>query len=88
MSPMSESDWRLSGQEKYLTGVSLVHRRWSQTQPNWNHDHCAFCWTTFAVYEGADVLHEGWTTPDEYHWICDQCFNDFRERFDWIVVLD
>jgi predicted Fe-S protein YdhL (DUF1289 family) len=31
------------------------------------------------------VLHEGYCTQDEYHWICDQCFKDFKERFHWTV---
>lgn len=86
---MADPDWRLrQGQEKYLTGITVVHRRWSQTRPRWNHDHCEFCWATFAAYDGADVLHEGWTTLDEYRWICDQCFNDFHERFGWLVSQD
>jgi hypothetical protein len=82
-------DWRLQGQERYLTGVTLVHRAWRQTRPNWrNHDHCAFCWATIADHDGPGILREGWTTLDDYHWICDQCFADFRERFSWQIADD
>jgi len=42
----------------------------------------------FMASEVPDVLHEGWTTPDEYWWICDTCFNDFHERFGWTVIED
>jgi hypothetical protein len=35
---------------------------------------------------GESYLHVGYTTPDEYHWICDSCFNDFREEFGWRVT--
>jgi len=83
-----ESDWRLQNQERYLTGVTLVRRRWSQTRDNWDHDHCEFCWAKFAGDNIPDALREGWTTPDEYHWICDNCFNDFRARFSWTVIQD
>jgi hypothetical protein len=79
------NDWRLCGQEQYLTGITLVHRRWSQTREHWNHDHCEFCWAKFAAFDAADILHKGWTTQDGYRWICDTCFNDFRDRFGWIV---
>lgn len=82
---MTDTDWRLNGQENYLAGAVLFYRAWRQSRPNWDHDHCAFCGVKFAAFEGAGILHEGWTTDDEYHWICDTCFRDFRERFDWTV---
>ena len=85
---MTESDWRLFGQEKYLKGVTLMHRRWTQPSDSWDHDHCAFCWAKFMSDGYADALHEGWATPDAGHWICDTRFNDFRERFGWAVGQD
>ena len=30
-------------------------------------------------------LHEGYCTKDEKCWICEKCFNDFKEMFDWKV---
>lgn len=26
------------------------------------------------------------TADDAYHWLCEQCFADFREKFNWTVV--
>jgi hypothetical protein len=83
---MSEKDWRLQGQEKCLTGITLTRRRWRQSRPRWDHDHCEFCWATFAAVDGPDILQEGWMTPDEYRWVCDQCFEDFRDRFMWKIA--
>jgi hypothetical protein len=83
----SEKDWRLRGQEKYLTGVCLVHRRYQPVADN-DHDHCAFCWAKFMVANRPDLLHEGYATADSSHWICDRCFDDFRERFHWQVAAD
>ena len=77
---MSE-DWRLQGQQAYLTGAVLVRRRWEQSRPHWDHEHCEFCGAKFG--EAPDDIREGWTTEGEYRWICDGCFNDFRERFRW-----
>lgn len=83
---MSDSDWRLTGQEECLSGVTLVHRRWKESRSGWDHDHCEFCFAKFGDERLPDALREGWTTPDEYRWICDTCFSDFKDRFNWHVL--
>ena len=72
-------DWRLTNQASYLTGAVLTHRTWAGD----DHDHCEFCFAKFSERDG-DLL-EGWTTSDEYRWICPTCFEDFGERFGWRV---
>ena len=82
-------DWRLNGQEKYLSGVNLIHRRYRRYKnPKWDHDHCEFCQAKFMVEDVHDVLHEGYTTEDDYHWICNSCFAEFNDRFGWTVIAD
>jgi hypothetical protein len=78
-------DWRLQGQEKYLAGVTLIYRAYRQYPRNesWDHDHCEFCWGKFMVDDVPDVLHAGYCTEDDYHWVCEQCFNDFKSLFHW-----
>jgi hypothetical protein len=82
-----ENDWRLGGQERFLRGVTLVRRpyRRNLTNPDWDHDHCAFCWAKFMVDDQPGTLHEGYSTEDEYHWICLNCFEDFKVSFEWRV---
>lgn len=84
---MTEDDWRLSGQERYLEGRRMKWRTWSAPRPDWDHDHCAFCWAEFAAEVSEHAPYDaGWVTADdEYEWVCPPCFNDFRERFHWIV---
>ena len=84
---VDDLDWRLQGQERYLRGATLVRRRYRRYAENasWDHDHCEFCWAKFMVEDYPDVLHEGYCTEDEYRWICEQCFNDFRDHFGWSV---
>ena len=50
-----------------------------------DHDHCEFCWAKFMVEDYPDVLHEGYSTLDEYRWVCKGCFEDFKESFQWRV---
>jgi hypothetical protein len=35
--------------------------------------------------DAPDVLRDGYTTSDNYRWICDPCFDDFRVKFEWSV---
>ena len=81
------SDWRLQGQERYLKGAVLIrqpYRRYAKN-PGWDHDHCAFCGAKFMMEELPETLHEGFSTEDQYHWICVTCFEDFRSMFGWTV---
>jgi hypothetical protein len=73
-------------QEKFLAGVTMRFRRDRRPRPEWDHDHCQFCFATFMVEGLPDVLNEGYTTEDEYYWVCSKSFEDFKERFDWTVA--
>lgn len=81
-------DWRLQGQERYLKGVTLFHRRYRQPAENleWDHDHCAFCWAKFMVGNSEEAQHQGYATADDYWLVCEACFNDFKNMFEWKVV--
>ena len=82
------NDWRLMGQERYLKGVTLVHRMYRPANPHNDHDHCAFCTAKFMAAAQSDILREGYSTPDGYHWICENCFGDFVELFEWKVASE
>ena len=76
-------DWRRQGQEKYLKGVILLHRMYQPYRPGWEHDHCEFCGNKFSLNQGD--LKEGYSTKNGYHWVCSDCFNDFKNEFNWKV---
>jgi len=86
---IEKDDWRLNNQEKYLVGVILVRRLYRQNpyNPEWDHDHCEFCWAKFSLDNRIeDALRSGYATTDDYHWICQTCFEDFKEMFKWKVI--
>ena len=85
---MHEHDWRLTNQEDYLKGVTLLHRKYRQYKhnENWDHDHCEFCWAEFCLKDCPGSIQEGYSTQDDYHWICPKCFEDFKDQFQWSVV--
>jgi hypothetical protein len=86
---VSESkDWRLQGQERYLKSATLVHRLYRPYpgKPEWDHDHCEFCWAKLAAEGGDGAQATGFCTVDEYHWICERCVADFTGLFDWTLA--
>ena len=62
-----EHDWRLTGQERFLKGKTFVKKRYTAPSPNWDHDHCAFCWTKFMENEVPGTFQEGYATEDNTH---------------------
>ncbi|MES2171966.1 MAG: hypothetical protein V4479_14795 [Actinomycetota bacterium] len=80
-------DWRLRGQEDYLFGITMRHASWWPYRDGWDHDHCEFCWAEISEDQtGHADYNEGWVSSDDsYHWVCDPCFSDFREKFQWVV---
>jgi hypothetical protein len=85
---VADDDWRLQGQQRYLTNRTLRWATWWEYRPGWDHDHCEFCWAKFGLIDedGFDHVDGYVTDDDDYHWICPACFADFRERFGWTVV--
>ena len=77
-----DNDWRLQGQQKYLFGKTMIHKKYADKKTTTDHDHCEFCSGKFSTTI-PDCLTEGYTTTDDYQWICENCFNDFRNDFKW-----
>ncbi len=86
------------GQERFLQGAEFSHKAYRAWREDWDHDHCAFCAAKFvedtstasadpdAQTAGYAALGRGPEGQDDYHWVCDECFEDFRGRFDWTVA--
>ena len=77
---MDTEDWRLRTQERYLMGVTLSRKNHPEVRGSLEHDHCDFCMKKIGFAGEVDF---GYTTKDNYHWICDECFADFKSSFKW-----
>ena len=80
MSANLNEDWRLTNQKEYLYKKKLTKKKYEQPSETWDHDHCEFCWERIDVNSPA-----AYTDEDDYHWICEECYNDFKEMFEWEV---
>ncbi|MDR1840510.1 MAG: hypothetical protein LBQ86_01115 [Holophagales bacterium] len=72
------TDWRIRNQMNYLKGVRLVHSKYIQPREDWDHDHCEFCTDKIDASTGM-----AYYTKDTHHWICEECYADFKELFEW-----
>jgi hypothetical protein len=85
MRSQDADDWRISGQEKYLTGATFSFRAYTPPRDDWDHEHCAFCWSKFCTDKQANCSQEGYVTADGKFWVCRECYADFRERFQFVT---
>ncbi len=110
------SDWRMNGQEEYLSDKTLYKivfpEFWEIAYKNKNaffkaienygrevvestnhsheflegekiqhfwHEHCDFCREKALT----DKECTFYCTEDRKYWICEECFKDFKEKFNW-----
>lgn len=76
-------DWRLDDQLTYLHGKKIKYASFHTKGKN-DHEHCEFCWEKISELPGTQ--HFGYCTLDRYYWICTECFNDFKDMFQWTLV--
>jgi len=74
------NDWRLANQMNYLFKKKLIKKTYKPYNEKWEHEHCEFCSEKIGCSERA------YSTKDEYYWICNDCFEDFKDMFEWKVT--
>ncbi|MDR1101375.1 MAG: hypothetical protein LBL34_03360 [Clostridiales bacterium] len=78
---VEKNDWRLQSQDKYLKGAELKKKEYKPASETWDHDHCVFCNEKFMLKDGC--LKQGYYYPTNEMWICENCYDDFKEMFEW-----
>ena len=84
---IEKDDWRLRGQEEYLQGMKFTYKKFMSVGDRSDHEHCEFCWHKFMEQpEGVeDCTSEGYCSMDGKYWVCESCFEDFKDMFGWEV---
>lgn len=67
-----------------MQGVELERKQYQPYRKGWEHDHCEFCGAEFSL-EIPDTLSVGYASVNNYRWICDACFEDFKDLFKWKI---
>lgn len=77
---MNNKDWRLTNQMNYLYRKKLQKTIFEPYKKGWEHEHCEFC------SERIDSDNQCvYATEDKYNWICKECFEDFKDMFEWTL---
>ena len=79
-----KDDWRIFDQPDYLYKAVCEKRKYTKYSETWDHEHCVFCWAKISEYEGD--IHECYHAIDADVWICEACFDDFKDMFQWTVA--
>lgn len=80
---MDKNDWRRQGQEVYLSNKSFTLKTYTPRSESWEHDHCEFC--SAKISQDSSDIKQAYSTDDNYHWVCQSCFKDFKEEFGWSI---
>ncbi len=81
---LEKDDWRLLNQKEYLMTAKLIKAAYKPKNENLDHEHCSFCWDKFSA--NPEDLSVGFQTVDGKYWICEECFEDFKEMFGFEVI--
>ena len=76
-------DWRLTNQQEYLYKKKFKYCNILNI-PNKDHEHCEFCWAKIGKYD--DCIQNAYADENFYYWICQKCFDDFKELFKLDIV--
>lgn len=79
-----KNDWRNMGQLDYLFRKKLEKVRFKKDLGD--HEHCEFCSEKISYLP--NCTSEGYCTVDTdfCYWICHECYEDFKEVFQWLLV--
>ena len=66
---------------EYLHSKKLVFKEFDYALPD--HRHCEVCWAKISQY--SEDLHFGYYEIDSKSWICEACYNSFKELFKWTI---
>lgn len=90
---MAERDWRLTNQEQYLGGAVFVRKRWTQPREDWITIIASSVGLSSGSLTRASLIvsrrdirvgSAGRSPP--YYWVCEACFEDFRDLLRFIVA--
>ncbi|MBO7485312.1 MAG: hypothetical protein J6T84_04560 [Spirochaetaceae bacterium] len=74
-------DSRLNGQERYLINAHLIQSNCQEESSK--QKHCEFCMKEI-VFKSE---YEKWyATKDRKYWICEKCFEDFKDMFNFRLL--
>lgn len=67
---------------EYLCGIDLAFKQFIPAADK-DHEHCNLC---SAKFSAAEIdLHYGYTAKDNTIWICQECYDYYKDWYKWNV---
>ena len=66
-----------------LIKAHLKLQTYKKPRPDWDHDHCEFCFAKFMEPGNPNTLHQGYYCKSEDTWICPKCYEERKAEFQW-----
>lgn len=57
------------------------HFRKASFEVSDEHEHCTMCGIKISGLPAN--IHEGYVTTKNIHWVCCECFDEYREEYSW-----
>ena len=70
---------------RHWQNLELVYKKWDSTSEERDHEHCLVCREGIGEYEGG--FREGYYLREKNTWVCENCFNGFKDKCKWKVAL-
>ena len=85
---LEKIDWRLRGQDEYMKDMKFRYTKFTADPGKSLHTHCEFCWHKFMENSQGidDCSSYGYSSLDGKYWVCSECFEDFKEVFNWKLI--
>lgn len=82
-------DWR----EELLytmedTHGSIFQKLEYRSTANSDHEHCSICFEKISDDPRCQCETSGFYCKESGDWLCANCFNDFKERFNWTIDIN
>lgn len=69
--------------QEFLVGRRLIFCKFTPDGES-EHEHCNMCGAKFSINPGD--LHIGYRTDDSIGWVCPECYDYYKDEYDWTVM--
>ena len=72
------------GQDKYMKNIAFTRMTLEESEYEAFFEHCEFCYAV--ISELPMCRHVGYYTGKYTYWVCEDCFDRFKEEYNWQMV--
>lgn len=75
--------WCVEEADNNMRNHVLLKVKFSDRLTETEHEYCEFCMARFGNVN--KDFKEGYRTQNYYYWVCEDCFDEYKEEYHWTV---